>query len=328
MYKKIQKIVFLYHPKARMWGSVRARVIQMATLVTETLIESGFDVSVKSDTSGIRDALVVVHKTMIGPSTVNKMAALKLRNCVLVADPIDGKFSAKDFSIYDAVISASFAQMEWLTKALPGKNSYFVNQRLDQRFPLYTGSEKDTLRIGYFGASENCAHKDSLTGRIDLIETPTDSTRWMNRLLDYSMHYAVRPKNDSIFKPFGKGYIAGRYSCPIIVGYDEPDGIHLLPEDYPFWVDSSDLESISYVIEKAESQFNSDMWRYARDTLENVATLATDQNITHQMSVMISELLGGRKFVSKTYLPEIIAKNYFYRGVVLYSRIVRKIKSA
>lgn len=285
----------------------------MAALVTEGAIERGFDIAVVTEPARVRDALVIVHKTMMGPGTVNMMARLKGRGCTLIADPIDGKFEARDFKIYDAVVSASFAQLEWLRKHVQEKPSYFVNQRLDSRLPQPCESH-ERFRIGYFGGLENCAHREEIEGMVDLVDTPTKVPDWMNELPKYAAHYAVRPVMNGVFKPFGKGYLAGYYGAPMVVGYKEPDAMFLLPADYPFWVEEARPAETVGMLKHLQSSFRSAEWEYAVGVMKQVSALATDRSIEEQFFNMVSEISRNEYPIDTNTVPQVVLENLLFRS--------------
>jgi len=266
----------------------------MATLLTEKVIEIGFDIAIRTEVNDISNSFVIVHKTMMDARYAMQLDSLRSRDCLLIADPVDGKFDVCDFDIYDAIISASFAQIDWLKRVLPGKKCFFVNQRLDCRFPLPAGHLGE-FRVGYFGSVDNCAHINEIRRYVDIIETPTHSTLWMQKLLQYSFHYAVRPKVDGVFKPFGKGYIAGLYGAPILVGRNEPDAKFLLPDDYPYWVPYGDPAATLDLIRQARDSFLGERWSYASDVMQKISRLASDSTIKSQFVEMILELVERRK---------------------------------
>jgi len=269
----------------------------MIDLITDTACDRGFDVAISTTISGISSALVIVHKTMMSKSMWHRLAVLKLRGCILVGDPLDGQFSPDDLRLFDAFFTASFRQADWLRLNLPTKPCHFVNQRLDKRFPS-SSQQSSAFSVGYFGAIENFLYKEVVSDIVDYIDTPTTDTDWMRKLPQYSAHYAVRPIQNDIFKPFGKGYIASKYGAVLIVGRNEPDATYLLPSDYPYFVDESSSDTCMAVLNRARDEFGSSKWLYAINCLRGIDRHASDEKILEQFFYAVADIkkqLSSRK---------------------------------
>jgi hypothetical protein len=265
----------------------------MSALASKLLEPQGIHVSYTTRLRDIRDGLVVVHKSYLEDSDLKSLHTLRRRGCLVVGDFIDAKISDTVLGSLDGVLASSLKQMDYL-KSRTDKPIFHVTQPVDIRFPDADVPD-DRLRLAYFGASQNAQYRQELSHLVDFIETPGESRDWMELMKNYNCHYAVRRRqNFDGFKPFGKGFVAARYGCPIVVSADEDDALAYLGKDYPYFVSDASLPEVEATIARMRDDFGGPRWNQAKRIMESVRERST-------LDVVRAELQDFVEFFAARY---------------------------
>ena len=165
------------------------------------------------------------------------------------------------------------------------------HERVDPRIPN-CDVPKDKLRTAYFGTNSNMKHQQDLCGDVACIATPTHDASWMTSFADFNFHYGVRQSQAwDGFKPFGKGFIAARCGCPIIVSSIDQDAELYLGSDYPYLLKDDSLQNVRSVLEQVCIDFGNARWKVALDIMFDIRAKSTDDFVIREFAAVAKEYL-------------------------------------
>lgn len=265
------RISFVCNPHFSLAGSAYLRGFQLAQLVArrfssvrvQRLAELGPET---------RDEVLIFNKSCLrgvaAERVLEVLPVLRRRNAC-IADPLDAALPDSLLSQFDGVMAASIGQADALSarSALP---VFLVHHHVDFRLPSPV-AELGRARAGYFGELVNTRHVEALADRVDFIAVDTANAldvSWMRHLPYYNLHYCVRQSRAiDGFKPATKIFVAAAMGTLAIVERGDAEAARLLPADYPFFIESSELAEVRKVVERALGSFGGDDWRYAQDAM-------------------------------------------------------------
>ncbi len=243
-----------------------------------------------SDLSG---GIAILTKTAIRTGLHPLIDRLRRRGMTLIADPIDGDFPDDLLSRFDCVIAAARMQEAFFRATLPVRVVY-VGHHVDLRLPSFR-PPADRFSMGYFGERLNARHRDELQNDIEFVFMKTnahDDTAWMSALARHNAHYLLRSRDKpSRFKPFTKGFIAARLGAPVLIGDDDAEARHFLPDDYPYRVDADNLGAVRKMVARMKDDFGQGAWRRACDMMMCVEEAACNEAIAAQLHEALSPYL-------------------------------------
>jgi hypothetical protein len=249
-----RKVVFFKTASANS-GAIYLRHSQLADVFSNIT-----DVEI-TDNIGNADFKSIVIGTK---GTLDQMAEARYRRKglgpVFLYDPVDELINpAKIRGRVDGVIASSYNQYAALAPIV-GCPVYCILHHVDFRITRQY-QKNNGIKFAYFGSFGNAYSPNNINKYVDFIQASKSSdTKWFNRLENYSCHYCVRRKREKShsYKPSTKLYLAACVGAVVITTRDESDAGHILPPDYPFFLESRTpqhvFELIEYVIQTRESQ--------------------------------------------------------------------------
>lgn len=231
---------------------------------------------------GVSDEVLVLNKSCLQEEFLGDVLArlprLQRRN-VCLADPVDLLLADEILARFDGVIAASTIQAGHLASRLSNP-VFLIHHHVDTRLPLGR-KEWDRARIAYFGELANTCHADSLNGLVDFFSINTTNSvdiSWAQHLPFYNLHYCVR-RSRSIdgFKPATKLFLAAAFDAPVVIEKDNEEAGRLLPLDYPYFAESTDLTEVRRVLHRAAGTFGKDEWLFAKSSISAIDCYRQDR---------------------------------------------------
>ncbi|WP_202225393.1 LamG domain-containing protein [Okeania sp. KiyG1] len=131
-------------------------------------------------------------------------------------------------------------------------------------------NDTNTVKIGYFGVQPKGFLYGEIPG-IDFYEvtsTNFDDTL-KSKMSNYNVQYVVRPlEEQKEFPALTKISTASVFSAPVISS--KTNEMELLGEDYPYYIDDLNLESVLKTIEKVKTTFQKEEWNRAVDIMKSI----------------------------------------------------------
>jgi hypothetical protein len=251
-------------------GSSYLRATQLAELAARRLGPVRVRDLAELD-GNIRNEVVIFNKSCLQPQfldgVLERLPSLR-RNALCLADPIDLLVSEEILAQFDGVIAASIGQAEYLSSRLRGP-VFLIHHHVDLRLPT-VARECATARAAYFGELVNTWHVDSLNDLVDFFLVDTTNAidiPWAQHLPFYNVHYCLR-RAQAIdgFKPATKLFLAASLGARAVVERAD-DGARLLPDDYPYFAESTDLAEARRVLRRVAETFGKDEWHYAKTAM-------------------------------------------------------------
>jgi hypothetical protein len=255
-------------------GSSYLRVFQLAELAAQRL--PAVRVRELAEIAGdIRDEVLVLNKSCLQPlflgDVMERLPVLRRRN-ICLADPVDLLLADGILAHFDGVIAASLTQAEHLASHL-STPVFLIHHHVDTRLP---GERKewDSARAAYFGELSNTCHADSLNDLVDFFSVDSSNASeipWARHLPFYNVHYCLRQRRRTDgFKPATKLFIAASFNAPVVIERHDPEARRLLPSDYPYYVDSTELAEVRAALRRVAETFGKDEWLHARRCLSAI----------------------------------------------------------
>lgn len=254
-----------------------------------------YDVFCSSDRA-VKNSIVILDKRLINRTSLLKR--LKFNRNIVVIDIVDAAFKPENYEYADAIMCSGHKAYEYYSATAPGCKTFFVEHCVDIRLnnDYNANAQCKNFTTYYFGAVENFYR----TPAIEKLVTPCFSsnilgktnTHWMCRLPEATLHYAIRPEIDnSVFKPFTKGFIAATCNANILIHKDDGDALHYLGTDYPYLISESLSEDIVMkYLEKARTDYGGPRWQYGLALMENIKKCVQPEVIAAQFWNMIKAL--------------------------------------
>jgi hypothetical protein len=253
--------------------------LQCGVVVNYALNDIGIDSSIKYNIEGIKDSIVIIFKHIISD---NEIDILKKNNNKIVIDVVDefirpntNVLDLYDYSKIDGIISrvkkvidiyqfplnlnTVYIPHHWDIR-LQDQQTY--NKIINYKPALISNDLRDMPHLEYL-------HNNSL---IDFhINFGFESfNSYIDIISKYNIHYNIR-NTDSMaykFKPATKLVTAAAFNTPLITNYDWALQ-DLIPEDYPFLVKDTSIQSIVDVINSLSFISNNNL-NYTLEILKEV----------------------------------------------------------
>lgn len=248
-------------------GSTYLRGFQLAELAARRIASVRVrDLAELGD--DVRDEVMVFNKSCLQPRflsvVLEQLPALR-RRALCLADPLDLAIADEILERFDGVIAASIGQAEHLASHLRHP-VFLVHHHVDLRLTP-AAKELGAARVAYFGELANTWHTDSLNDLVDFFSVDTTNSvdiPWAQHLPFYNVHYCLR-RTRSIdgFKPATKLFLAASFDAPVVVERANDEVRRLLPSDYPYFAESTELAEVRGVLGRVTEAFGRDEWRYA-----------------------------------------------------------------
>lgn len=214
---------------------------------------------------------------------------------IIVYDPLDRISEVFKHPIYSYIHAFIFPyKSHWIVndKRIKNKLKYTLYHHYD---PRIIKRKYDKFTLGYFGYSTSADHtRNVITGINRYSSTREFHYDFFERI---SCHYNIRTLSKGFgWRPTTKIATAAGAGCNILTSRDSISE-EILCSDYPYWInedDSSNLEAVKKLIEKAKNDFGKARWNYGLECLKDV------EKITN---IEYSAKRYGK------YLEEIDAKN-------------------
>lgn len=271
-------------------GSSHLRVFQLAELVAQRL--SNVRVRELAELDGeIRDEVLVLNKSCLQPlflgDVMARLPVLRRHNTCL-ADPVDLLLADDILAHFDGVIAASLTQAEHLASRV-SEPVFLIHHHVDTRLPAER-REWDEARAAYFGELSNTCHADSLNDLVDFFSIDTSNANeipWARHLPFYNVHYCLRRMlHTDGFKPATKLFIAASFNAPVVIERHDQEARRLLPSDYPYYIDSTELAEVRTVLHRVAETFGKDEWRHAQQCLSAIDCYRQDRVVESIQAMM------------------------------------------
>ncbi len=262
-------------------GSTYLRTFQLAELASQRL--PSVRVRELAELDGeIGDEVLVFNKSCLQPQflagVLGRLPALR-RRAVCLADPIDLLTADDVLDNFDGVIAASLGHAEHLTSRL-AKPVFLIHHHVDARLTARP-SDVSTARAAYFGELVNTWHVEQLSDLVDFFSVDTTNAvdiPWSRHLPFYNVHYCLRrPRRIDGFKPATKLFLAASLGAPVVIERGNDEARRLLPGDYPYYAESTELDEVRHVLHRVAETFNKDAWRYAQQSLAAIDCYRQDR---------------------------------------------------
>jgi hypothetical protein len=242
-----------------------------------------------------RDSILVLNKNTLLHCLQEKLAALRQHGNVLMADPLDGKVDAGILAACSVLLGASRVQFAAFQQRFPDKRIAYVGQHVDLRIGEIT-PPTDSFRLAYFGELVNAAFAGSLGEAVAFIHTDTSrahDSAWMTRLHHFNAHYALRAHREiDGYKPFTKGFIAAHCASPVLVDMGDEEARCFLPAGYPYFADTSSMQSVIAAIERMRAGFAGPEWREALSVMRQVKEASCRATVAAQLHAALAPELS------------------------------------
>jgi len=294
----IETLSFVCNPRQRTSGSTYLRGFQLAEIAANRLASVRIREIAELD-RGVRDEVLVFNKSCLKPPALDRvleaLPGLRRHNACL-ADPVDLMLAEDVFGHFDGAIAASIGQAEHLSSRLSNP-VFLVHHHVDTRLPP-GAREWDHARLGYFGELSNTWHVESVADRIDFFSVDTTNAldiSWARHLRYYNAHYCLRRVREiDGFKPATKLFVAASLEAPAIIERRNDEVERLLPGDYPYFVDSTDLSEVRRVLDRVVATFGKDEWMHAKASLAAIDCYRQDR-VLDSLERMMASMTGRRE---------------------------------
>lgn len=262
-------------------GSSYLRTFQLAELAAQRLhsVRVRELAELDAETS---DEVLVFNKSCLQPRFLNgvleRLPALR-RRTVCLADPIDLLLTDDVLDNFDGVIAASLGQAEYLASRISNP-VFLIHHHVDTRL-VASAKEWKTARPAYFGELSNTWHADTLIDLVDFFSVDTTNSvdiPWSRHLPFYNVHYCLRrTRHIDGFKPATKLFMAASLDAPAVIERRNDEARRLLPGDYPYYAESTDLAEVRKVLYRLAETFGKDEWLYAKQSLSAIDCYRQDR---------------------------------------------------
>jgi hypothetical protein len=271
---RYSKLTFVLGLKRGRGGAALLRGEQLAEIVRPVCSEIGVTVDVHVGIEGIENSAVIANKTAIMDHGADGLKQLREQGNQIILDPIDGPFRKDILSLGDCLISCSREQTNFYQRELPEIPCIYVPHHADLRLKAYK-FVGEGRRCAYIGDPLNGLYLQHLEEEklITVIKAVDRKGGWMNELLPFSVHYAIRPKppNKNIYKPFTKGAVAAECNAVIFADRNDLEAVHALGENYPFYSDSKKGQDyVARDLRRILASQDDDAWQIAKVAMEAV----------------------------------------------------------
>lgn len=283
------KLVWVYREEAKKIASTVMRGEQLSKIVSDKT-NVNVDYVNESSLNEINNSLVILTKGFLKKISHIELEVLKANDNVICTDYVDDPEKKEVVEAVDVLVASSIRQLMHYKKTYPEKHSHMITHHVDPDIP-YIDPPIDVARIGYFGELANARWQDELKDKVSFVltNTKTRSREWVNELVHYNVHYAVRQKRSiDGFKPFLKGFTAAHCNAAIVVEKSEGDALYYLGSDYPYMVASSELEDVMEKLEYVEKYFLDFNWLIVKNRMQDLKVRSGFDNVSKEVINLLS----------------------------------------
>lgn len=281
-------LVFVYAEQFKGAGSTVMRGFQLAQLAREGMRDRSVRVAPLG--AKIRHSAVFLTKGALKAATPADLDALQRAGNRLLFDPVDETPPPTTARYADVLVASSFTAFDHYSRAFPATRVALVNHHVDPRLKP-VGSRPAAFRVGYAGEVVNALLTPAIEQHVEVlpVDTSREDTAWLDRIRDYTMHYAVRRHRElDHFKPFLKGFTAAWCTAPILIQRDQQEAVRWLGEDYPYLVDVADERGVLEALERAERDFLGPRWDRALGTMAAIRARTAPDRIVGELRAALS----------------------------------------
>jgi len=255
-------------------GSTYLRAIQLAQLCARRFGPIQVRDLAELD-HDVRDEVLIFNKSCLQPQfldgVLQQLPSLR-GHALCLADPVDLLIADEALAKFDGVVAASIGQAEHLSARLRSP-VFLVHHHVDIRLTA-AAVELSTARAAYFGELVNTWHAGALNELVDFFSVDTTNAMevsWAQHLPFYNVHYCLR-RTRSIdgFKPATKLFLAASLATPVVVERANDEARRLLPEDYPYFTESTELDEVRRVLHRVNGTFGTHEWRRAKAAMSAI----------------------------------------------------------
>lgn len=306
-------LIFLYRKSRLAWGSTTMRAHQLSSSVAPHL--QGVEVKLQAFSRHLPLQLLwarfapegsVLFATKgvvraIHPATVRILHNRGCRVCLDVVDMRRDHLPGPELGA-DCFISpclSGVARLQAHVDQAWGKGTKPlvapVLHNPDQRLYSLRIRPAISARTAYWGAIRYAVRSDAIDQKVTYLDG-SDATSFaasLDRILDYNVHYAVRPTDpeDWRIKPFTKGVNAATLGAIVLVDRLVPDAVDFLGEDYPFLLPGNTEADALAGLERLSYSFGGPEWRLAQDRCRDMAERVSPVALAAQITYIINETL-------------------------------------
>ncbi len=288
-HKHRRALRFFYTPQTAVSGTSVMRGGQLSNLVERSGVMDR-EITFQPLDLGARSSDLFLTKGAARSVTPEQISRWRRRGCRVFLDPVDEDVADEVAAVADCVVAASVSAQGAYQDRWPHTRIARIDHHVDPRvrdvLATSGGEDAETLVARYFGESVNTIITERISSLVGFVQVDTsrqDDT-WIRNVPGANLHYAMRRRRAlDRHKPFLKGFTAAAAGANILIGRDEAEAVHWLPDDYPYWVSSTDEESIIEALEHARATFMGQEWRRAQEAMRDIAARTTDERIIRQL---------------------------------------------
>lgn len=231
--------------------------------------------------STVHDSVVVFIKRadlahLLGAGLRGNLRVLDVQDSVVFRHWISHWMFYDGFIFRNQRQRCDFAPRRAVSRTIP--------QHWDSRYrPQCSGSS--VLRAAYLGTARSISSWGQIPG-LDCLG-PED---WFERALAYNAHVSVREnRREWLYKPNAKVVTAAACRAVLITTRD-CSAVEHLGEDYPFYLDGSDVASITAGLSRARELVGGPEWEVALARLDTVRIANSIEQVAQRYLALFAEL--------------------------------------
>jgi hypothetical protein len=289
-----RNLCFVFATELRNLGSTVMRGAELSEIARSFLTE--FSVHLRSSDADLSNSILFLTKGVLKTSSVEQFEQWRRRGNVLLVDLVDEDCPEALVELADVVVAASVTALREQSIRYPHKRVELINHHVSPRIVNHPGLadpfRSASPRIAYFGETGNTFMPRGVKKRVDVI--PIDTGRaeyaWVDRLMDYNIHYAVRRRRrGDLHKPFLKGFVAAYAGANIIIQSSDCEAVHWLGEDYPYLIDGeASRRGVLAMIDQVCDDHGSGDWFRGLARMEELRAAVSFQRIARELSDVLS----------------------------------------
>ncbi len=284
-------IIFVYDDEFKNTGSTVMRGEQLSGYIKDSSLSKNRNISYEV-MGNFRNKILFLTKGVLKKISLDKLAALKKSDNILLFDYVDDKPILEQVIFADVLLAASIsAYMDYSRRFSDMKIEYLthhVDPRIEEKSII-----KVSPKIGYFGELLNTIHSDIITDYVDFnhIDTSKKSDDWIETISNYNIHYAIRQhRGIDGSKPFLKGFTAAHLDSNIIIQDTQVDATYYLGYDYPYLINDISEDNIVKHLEYTYDSYGSKEWLDGLDRMKLVKERSSKFWVQNEFKNIIDNL--------------------------------------
>ncbi|WP_158806328.1 rhamnan synthesis F family protein [Acidisoma sp. L85] len=288
--KRHADVWFLYGSKYVNSGSSVLRGSQLSEILRSVVPESRGVFYTSFDE--ISDKIIVLTKGYMAQVGEEGVRKLKERGNVLLADFVDARPNDEIIPFIDVLIASSLRSFVDYRRRYPTVRVHHITHHVDTR--IVPGLVPQKFSAGYFGELINTIATGEIRNVVDFVsvDTSTSQSGWLNRLQDYSFHYAVRREREiDHFKPFLKGFVAAHCGANMLIQVNAGDARFYLGEDYPYLLPANPTpDEIVESLRNARDSIHGPEWRAGMAVMKEVKERSSRDYVVRELLYLLKTL--------------------------------------